>query len=296
MIPYATHHYHSALAMIRGLREMYRAGQGPRGLLFLAIDERGDAHLAVAERPADVAGLKIGDKLSLPWPFPGRIFYIDAVHPVGTDAVVVNGDRRLGNAPTFVDVAALISGFVRQADAQSVFFGCTPHQPGAWWVRNEHATPLHDRGLVDILPVRSGLLARRTVDTGLYFLPEKAAAAGNLGEWQRVFESPLGNVLLLERRVLGGRLVLSCQRGLVEVDVKHLPRVEETGRITSSDGYAVVGRVTNGAFAVTSGVPRDWGLDELRPATLVGSRGCSFQELGKLLDEEGGPTAIVEPR
>jgi hypothetical protein len=274
---------------------MYRGGRGPRGLLFLALDERGDAHLAVAEQTTDVASLKIGNKLSLPWPFPGRIFYIDAVHPVGSDAAVVNGDRRIGNVSTFVDVAALVSGFVRQADAQSVFFGCTPHQPGSWWVEGEHATPLHDRGLVDIVPVPAGLLARRTVDDGLYFLALRASTASRLGEWQRVFDAPFGNVLMLERRALGGRLVLSCQGGLVEVDIGRLPEVRETGRIASTAGYAVVGRITNGAFAVTSGAPRDWGLDELRPATLVGSRGCSFTELGKLLDEEGGPTAVLNP-
>ncbi len=298
MIPYTTHHFRSALAMIRGMREIFRAGIKPRGLLFVALDDQGDAHLTVAQNASDVDTLKVGTKLALPLPFPGRMFYLDAVHPLAKDTAVVNGDRRIGRVASMVDVAALVSGFVQQAGDRSVFFGCTPHQPGSWWVKGEEATPLHDRGFVDIVPAPDrGLIARRTVDDGLYYLPQDAAARGDLRGWQRVFRSPLGNVLLIERRVLGGRLVLSCQDGLIEVNIDQVPDVHQTGQIDAVTGYAVVGRVTNGAFAVTAGAPRAWGFDQLKPAMLVGSRGCTFEELGELLlaDEEM-PTAIIPPK
>ena len=35
--------------------------------------------------------------------------------------------------------------------------------------------------------------------------------------------SEMGNVLLVERRVLQYRLALTCERGLIEIDVSHLP-------------------------------------------------------------------------
>jgi hypothetical protein len=101
--------------------------------------------------------------------------------------------------------------------------------------------------------------------------------------WQRVYTSPLGNVLMLERRLLYDQLVLSCQEGLVEVDVYDLPSVSEAGRFSLSGGFAVVGRITGGAFAVARGQPMDWGFEGLSPATLVGSQGCSFMELKGLL-------------
>ena len=90
---------------------------------------------------------------------------------------------------------------------------------------------------------------------------------------------------MLERRVLNDHVVLSCQNGLVELDLYDLPRASETGRFTIDGGFAVVGRMTSGAFAVSRGVPMDWGLDQLCPATLVGSEGCSFMELRRLLKE-----------
>ena len=90
---------------------------------------------------------------------------------------------------------------------------------------------------------------------------------------------------MLERRLLFDQLVLSCQGGLVEVDVYDLPKVSEAGRFTIKGGFAVVGRISGGAFAVTQGRPMDWGFEELRPATLVGSEGCSFMELRQLLKE-----------
>jgi hypothetical protein len=279
MVPTRSVRYVSALGMIQGIKQLFADGLRPRGILFMALDQNGDAHLEIPERLDDVSRIKVGHKLSLDWPFEGRMFYLDAVHPIGGDVAVVNGDRRLGSLSSMVDVAALVSWFVREAGDESIFFGCTPHQPGSWWIRGEETVALHGRGFVEIVPAQQGLLARRTMDSGLYFLPRQAAVDGDFQHWQKVYESPFGNVLMLERRLLFDQLVLSCQEGLVEVDVFDLPRASESGRIALSGGWAVVGRISGGAFAVTQGRPMDWGFEALRPATLVGSEGCSFMEL-----------------
>jgi len=283
MIPTRVVHFSSALAMIQGLKKLFQEGLRPRGMLFLALDPNGDANLVVPERIKDVSRIKVGNKLSLDWPFEGRMFYLDAVHPLSKETAVINGDRRLGSLSSMVDVAALVSWFVQEAGDESIFFGCTPHQPGSWWIHGEEAVALHERGFVEIVPAEQGLLARRTMDSGLYFLPREEALAGKVEHWQKIYESPLGSVLMLERRLLFDQLVLSCQEGLVEVDVYDLPRVSESGRFTLKGGFAVVGRISGGAFAVTQGKPMDWGFEALRPATLVGSEGCSFMELRHLL-------------
>lgn len=285
MIPTKELRYTSALGMIQGLRQLFEDGLRPRDLLFMALDSHGDCSLLVPQRREDLGGLKVGEKLSIPRTFTGRMYYLDSVHPIGGDAVVVNGDRRLGRASSLVDVADLVSWFVKEAGDESTFFGCSPHQPGSWWIRGEHAVSLHERGFVEIVSAPAGLLARRTMDDGLYYLPRESAANGEVERWRRVYTSPLGNVLMLERRLLYDQLVLSCHDGLVEVDLFDLPRVSESGRFTVKGGFAVVGRITSGAFAVARGVPMDWGFEDLTPAALVGSEGGSFMELRRLLRE-----------
>jgi len=288
MIPTRTMTYHSALAMIGGLKQLFRQGLRPREVTFIAFDNVGDVHIEIPKRFQDVKRLKVGHKFSLSWPFEGRIFYLDAVHNLGGDVVVMNGDRRIGNLASLVDVAALVSWFIQESRSSSIFFGCTPHQPGSWWISEDHAEPLHVLGFSEIVPTPQGLLARRSMDPGLYLLPSDAVAKKKLDRWQCIYTSPLGNVLMLERRMLYDQLVLSCQHGLVEVDLYDLPRVSECGRFTIEGGYAVVGRISGGAFAVTRGKPMEWGLDDLRPAILVGSSGCSFTELRDLLKEGQG--------
>ncbi len=283
MIPTRTLTYHSALAMIGGLKELFAQGLRPSEVTFIAFDHVGDVHLEIPRRLNDVNHLKVGHKFTLSWPFPGRIFYLDAVHNISADVVVMNGDRRIGNLASLVDVASLVSWFIRESRRDSIFFGCTPHQPGSWWCTEDRAEPLHPRGFVEIVPATQGLLARRIMDPGLYFLPRDQVARGDLDRWTCIYTSPLGNVLMLERRLLYDQLVLSCQGGLVELDLYDLPRASETGRFTIDGGFAVVGRMDSGAFAVTRGTPMEWGLDDLRPAILVGSTGCSFMELRDLL-------------
>ena len=94
----------------------------------------------------------------------------------------------------------------------------------------------------------------------------------------------MGNILLVERRVLQYRLVLTCERGLVEIDVSHLPDlVIETARVPMRSGFGVVGRIDGGAFAVTAGTIEPWGLTNMSPAMLVGSPTESLLELPKTL-------------
>jgi len=284
-----TVHYHSPLAMVRGLKELFVQGLRPRDVNFIAFDPAGDVHVEIPARFSEVNRLRVGNKLSLPWPFEGRMFYMDAVHPLGADVVVINGDRRIGGLSAMVDVASMMSWFVTEAHAdQSIFFGCTPHQPGSWWVSGECTEAFHTRGFVDIVATAPGLLARRIMDPGLYFLPAVSAVRGEMEHWKKIYTSPLGNLLMLERRMLYDQLVLSCQGGLVELDLYDLPRASETGRFTIEGGWAVVGRISGGAFAVTRGEAKDWGLDHIMPAMLVGSDGCSFMELRKLMQELSG--------
>ena len=89
-----------------------------------------------------------------------------------------------------------------------------------------------------------------------------------------MYASPLGNLLMVERRVSLDRLVLSCERGLVELEVGELPSVRERARVPLRGGYGVVGRVQDKAFAVTRGKPEPWGLDELGPAERLEMRNC----------------------
>ncbi|MBW2732791.1 MAG: hypothetical protein JRH20_10400 [Deltaproteobacteria bacterium] len=285
MIAIRTLHFPSSVALVRGLRGLRDQGIHCRGLLFLALNERGEAHLAIAEDLSDGAKVKIGQKLALKPPFSGRVFYFDAVHPVGRQTAIVNGDRRIGKLATLVDATALVASYAQEMDGQSVFFGCTPHQPGSWWVQGTTAIPLHERGFVECIPMEAGVVARRTLDDSLYFLPADGTVAGDAHYWQAVYKSPLGNILMLERRTHTGRLVLSCQRGLVEVDLRGLPRVREDASVELPGGYAVLGRITDGAFAVSRGIAQDWGFDELGPATLLGSRGGNLKKLAKLLSK-----------
>lgn len=286
MVPVKLLHFRSTVSLLRGLRELERERYGPGNILFLALDSGGNSQLAVTRALGKGSRLKVGKKLALPWPFEGRCFYFDAFHPLGRRTAVVNGDRRLRQVSSLLDISALVSGFIEHTGEQSMFFGCTPHQPGSWWVHESETVALHERGYVEIVPTPRGLVARRTVDDGLYFLPAAAASLGELDRWQRVFDSRWGNILMLERRMLEGRLVLSCQRGLVELDLRALPQVTTRTVVELDAGYAVVGRITGGAFAVTRGIPQDWGLDELQPAVLLGARGGTVAQLGRLLEAE----------
>jgi hypothetical protein len=278
-------HYKDPPTLLIGLGELRRTGLTPRGLLFLAIEHSGTIHVAVPEDIDLGVQVKVGEKLGLAFPLEGRYFHYDSVHRLRDGCFLINGDRRLPHPGNYIEVAGLVSEFLKGAGAKNVFFGCTPHQPGSWLRVDGSSIALHEAGFVEAVPVRGGLIARRIMDHQLWQLE----TSKKLDDWQPVFASPLGNVVMLERRIINDRLVLTCERGLVEVDVGRLPEVKEIDRVAMKIGFAVVGRVENAAFAVTQGKPEPWGLDGIRPAVLIGAQGGSLQALGAALAEAAKP-------
>jgi hypothetical protein len=296
-------------ALLRGLSALHKQGLTPRGLLFLALDSRGTIYLATSPP------VRVGEKLTLRWSGPPA-YHFDSVHVVRDDFYVINGDRRLTHPGDAIEVGLVVANFLMWCQARNVFFGCTPHQPGSWLLGGKQVAALHDFGVVEVLPTGPGLLARRIHDHRLYLLTfADIARTGHLEDWLPVFASPLGNILLLERRVVRDLLVLSCERGLVEVDVSDLPRVREHARLPFAGAqkgppaapptksrpqpiYAVVGRLSGTgqaggeeAFAVTRGTPRPWGLEDLQPAELfcaaAGQLSDIEEHLNRLSTETG---------
>lgn len=286
MIPTRVYRYRDPAAVTIGLGELRKKGLTPRGLCFIALESTGETNLAVPEELDDVTRLRVGEKLSLKPPWEGRYFHFDAIHRLPTGGVLWNGDRRLAQTGSHSEVAIGVAEWVKGSGARNVFLGCTPHQPGTFWAQNDR-TPtiaLHERGYVDVVTTRAGLLARRIGTPTLYYLSYAQIAVGGLTEgWMDVFTSPLGNILLLERRVVADRLVLTCERGLVEVHVGTLPEVAESARVELQSGFGVVGRIDGGAFAVTAGKVEPWGLADVAPALLVGAEGDTLRDLARSL-------------
>jgi hypothetical protein len=282
------YHYRDPAAVILGLKELRKQGLTPRGLLFVALDPRGETYIAVPEDLDAVASIKVGDKLSLVPPWEGRYFHFDAVHRLPGDSVLWNGDRRLGDTGSAPEVACAISEWLKGSSAKNVFLGCAAHVPGSWWTIDHLSAvvDLHALGYLDCVVTANGVLARKIDDMRLFHLEFQALAQHGTPTdgWQEVFKSEMGNILLIERRVLQYRLVLTCERGLVEIDVSHLPDlVIETARVPMRSGFGVVGRIDGGAFAVTAGTIEPWGLTNMSPAMLVGSPTESLLDLPKTL-------------
>lgn len=287
MLATRVYHYRDPAAVILGLKELRKKGLTPRGLLFIALDPRGETYIAVPEDLDAVGNVRVGDKLSLEAPWKGRYFHFDSVHRLPGDSVLWNGDRRLGDTGSAPEVACAISEWLKGSSAKNVFLGCTAHQPGSWWTVDPRSIviDLHPAGYVDCVVTTSGILARRIDEPKLYHVEFAQIAANGLRDrWHEVFRSEMGNILLLERRVLGYRLVLTCERGLIEIDVSHLPDlVIETARVPMASGFGVVGRIDGGAFAVTAGRVEPWGLSDVSPAMLVGSPNETLLDLPKTL-------------
>jgi hypothetical protein len=282
------YHYRDPAAVILGLKELRKQGLTPRGLLFVALDPRGETFIAVPEDLDAVASIRVGDKLSLVPPWEGRYFHFDAVHRLPGDTVLWNGDRRLGDTGSAPEVACAISAWLKGSSARNVFLGCTPHVPGSWWTVDHVSavTDLHSMGFLDCVVTNTGILARKIDDPRMFHLDFQALAQHGTptAGWTEAFRSEMGNVLLVERRVLQYRLVLTCERGLIEIDVSHLPDlVIETARVPIRSGFGVVGRIDGGAFAVTAGTIEPWGLTNMSPAMLVGSPTESLLDLPKTL-------------
>jgi len=305
------YHYRQPAAVILGLKDLRHQGLTPRGVLFLALDPRGEAYLVVPEDLDAVESIRVGDKLALVSPLEGRYFHFDAVHRLPGDHVLWNGDRRLSDTGSAPEIAVAVSSWLKTSSAKNVFLGCTPHVPGSWWTVDQRSpvAELHALGYLDCVVASHGILARKIDDPRLFLLGFTALAQqGHPGSgWAEVFTSDLGNIVLVERRVLHYRIVLTCERGLLEIDISHLPDlVIETARVPMRSGFGVVGRVDNGAFAVTTGTIESWGLTNMGPAILVGSPIPSLLELPRMLkampvdpaaepDPESDPESDPEP-
>jgi hypothetical protein len=283
MIPARVYHYRDPAAVVIGLNELLARGLTPRGMLFIALDPRGDTHIAVPDDFESVTRIKVGEKLTLKPPWEGRYYHFDAIHRLAGGTVLWNGDRRLGDTGSASEVACAVAAWLKGVSAKNVLLGATSHQPGCWWTQNERSpvVDLHASGLVDCLVTSSGLLARRMGTPTLWFLPLAALRGGAVRDgWIEVWTSPLGKIVRLEGRVLNYGLVVSCERGLVELDLSGLPEVvREIGRVGLTAGLAVVGRIDGGAFAVTRGKVEDWGLSDVTPALLVGAPNQSLADL-----------------
>ena len=325
--------YSDHLALLRGLGALRQKGLTARGLLFLAISSQGRVYVGLPESLDQVerSALRVGEKLALRWPdgdATQRLYHFDSIHALRDDFCVINGDRRLSHPGNGIDVGGVVARFVRSTGVHSVLFGCTPHQPGTWLQGGKQVVQLHDYGIVEVVPVQSGLLARRLHDHRLYLLTfADIARTGHLEGWLPVFTSPLGNILLVERRVVQDRLVLSCERGLVEVDLTHLPIVTERARLPSElvaqrkpswppgaaappvetldlDALdeaeaeaepscpAVLGRLGNEAFVLTRGHPQPWGLRDLQPAELFGARTGEIHDIASWLTQPDAHRAL----
>ena len=282
------YHYRQPAAVILGLKDLRKRGLTPRGLLFIAVDPRGETHVVVPEDLDAVESIRVGDKLTLVSPLEGRYFHFDSVHRLPGDRVLWNGDRRLSDTGSAPEVAVAVSSWLKGSSARNVFLGCTAHVPGSWWTVDHRSpvTDLHSLGFLDCVVATHGILARKIDDPRLFLLGFSTLAHNGNPQtgWHEVFKSDLGNILLVERRVLHYRIVLTCERGLLEIDISHLPDlVIETARVPMRSGFGVVGRIDNGAFAVTVGTIESWGLSNMSPATLLGSSLPSLLELPRML-------------
>jgi hypothetical protein len=307
--------YSDHVALLRALGTLrQQAGLTPRGILFLALSSQGRIYLGVPDEPAQIeqSGLRVGEKLTLRWPdgpeVPQRLYHFDSIHALRDDFCVYNGDRRLKDPGNAIDVGGVVARFIRSAGTTSVFFGCTPHQPGSWLQGGQQVVSLHDYGIVEVVPVPIGLLARRLHDHRLYLLTfADIARTGHLEGWLPVYTSPLGNILLVERRVVKNRLVLSCERGLVEIDLTDLPHVHQRATLPlappradyddedDEEDYtdvnmtcpAVLGRLDREAFVLTSGTPQPWGLKDLAPAELWAAPTGEIGEIRRWVQQIG---------
>jgi hypothetical protein len=280
----AIRHYPNSFAFGTGLKEEYEKGLTVRDLVFLALDEQGSVYLGVCVDEAEPgAALRVGSKLAMVWPGKERVFHFDAIHFAAGEILAVNGDRRLRQVSLLFDVADLVARFARAQRHRSIFFGCTPHQPGSWLLTKDDTVGLHEAGYVELVPSRKGVLARRIYDEGLYFLDKDGVVADPRQRWQRIYHSPLGCVLMVERRIKHGRLALSCQDGLIELDVSDLPQIKEVSRIEHRGGNCILGRTSDGLFALSHGRPQNWGYEDLQPAQLVLSPTGRFADLQALL-------------
>ena len=284
------YHYRDPAAVILGLKELRKQGLTPRGLLFVALDPRGETYIAVPEDLDAVANIRVGDKLSLVAAVGGPLLPLRrGPSPARRHAccgTAIAGSATPAARPRSRARSASGSRAARRRTCSSA---ARAHVPGSWWTLDHLSAvvELHSLGFLDCVVTddrhpRAQDRRRRSSTTSSS--SRCASTARPTEGWTEVFTSEMGNILLVERRVLQYRLVLTCERGLVEIDVSHLPDlVIETARVPMRSGFGVVGRIDGGAFAVTAGTIEPWGLTNMTPAMLVGSPTESLLDLPKTL-------------
>src|ERR687891_608915 len=190
MIPARVYHYRDPAAVVLGLGELRSRGLTARGLLFIALDPRGETYIAVPDDFATVTDIRVGDKMTLKPPWEGRYYHFDAIYRLPGDTVLWNGDRRLGDTGSAPEVACAISEWLKGSSAKNVFLGCTSHQPGSWWTIDHLSavTELHSLGFLDCVVTTTGIIARKIDDARLFHL--EFAALAQLGSpidgWEEV--------------------------------------------------------------------------------------------------------------
>ncbi len=315
--------YADQFGLIRGLGTLRQQGLTPRGMLFLGLNGHGRIYLAVPEAPHQLekAALRVGQKLALRWPsgedVPQRLYHFDSVHALRDDFYVINGDRRLSHPGNALEVGGVVARFIRAAGVTSAFFGCMAHQPGTWLQGGRQVVALHDYGMVEVVPVPMGLIARRLHDHRLYLMTfADIARTGHLESWLPVYSSTLGNILMVERRVVADRLVLSCERGLIEVELHSLPQVIERAQLPfgvqaprssedlessddlddDSDDRATfpvfLGRLGSEAFVLTRGHLQRGGFLDIAPAELWGTTTGELSDIQSWLGQLSMPQAL----
>ena len=113
MIPARVHHFRDPTAVVLGLKELGQRGLTPRGVLFIALDPRGETHIAVPDDSTRSRRIRVGDKLTLKPPWEGRYFHFDAIHRLPGDTVLWNGDRRLGDTGSATEVACAVAVWLK---------------------------------------------------------------------------------------------------------------------------------------------------------------------------------------
>ena len=285
MIPIDIITYRNATSLYLGLKQRNLTA---RSILLLALDARGAVYIATPKNKETVSNMKVGDKFTLSPPWKGEFFYFDAIHKLPSDVLLWTGDRRLMQTGSGQDVANTLAEWMKTTKDKNLFLGCTPHQPGAWCSSGplDQITTLHQIGIVDPTVSAQGLIARRIGEPFLYYLPwNQLNHIAEPQQWNKIYTSNRGNILFLERRILHHRIALSCEQGIIEVSLTDLPNVEVISSIRLESGFAIVGRIDGGAFAVTTGQVKKWGLDDILPAYLVGAENESLSALQQILGQ-----------
>ena len=170
------YHYRDPAAVILGLKELRKQGLTPRGLLFVALDPRGETYIAVPEDLDAVANIRVGDKLSLVPPFEGRYFHFDAVHRLPGDTRAVERRpparrHRLGARGRGRD-QRVAQGQLGEERVPRLHAARARARTG----RIDHLSPvidLHALGFLDCVVTTTGILARKIDDNRLFHLEFK---------------------------------------------------------------------------------------------------------------------------